>query len=225
MSTLAKITTALTAISFCILLIPNFLHSEFFLSMHYKILLISVFSFDLILSISLLIKYRNGISIVLIFLTGTTAIYLFSNSYDFSKIIYSEKTEQIPDSLILNNKPTRFPDEQLLIEYTKATENAAIAVLGRTENYTIFLLSANLKKSIKTEISEFDYIISQFSAPELEARKTFSAIVVTDKNGNFAAQECLRTIAFFSKGDKIGEEYFSENWQTVDNQQKIEQLK
>ncbi|GHT20316.1 hypothetical protein FACS189429_8480 [Bacteroidia bacterium] len=224
MSTLTKTATVLTAISFVILLISNILYCNFFQTETCNRILLGMFAFSLLLAIFSFAKNKNAFSVVLIFLTGITLTSLFFENYDVNKIFFSKENEQFSDSLAINNFNSQNAASQLFTEYTKATGNTAIAVLEKTDNLTVFLLSVQGKTAGKVGFREFDYTISQFATAELEARKTFSAIVIFDNNDNFSAQQCLRSVAFFSKGEKTGEEHFAENWQHIDNHNIIRQL-
>jgi len=144
---------------------------------------------------------------------------LLLDTYDFKKIIFAEKTEEIPDSLLINQNFNSQPTEkQLLTEYSKVSGNTAIAVLELNENYTVFLLSANKKTPPESSILEFDYEISQFSSAELEARKSFSAIIIFENKTDFSAKIRQNSVSFFSNGQNIGTQIFNSQFQTVETE-------
>lgn len=214
-----KISIVFLTISFCILLIPFVLQKEFFLTSNFNLLIIICFAVSLAMAIFSLIKEKNGFSVVLIFISSIILMSLLLDTYDFKKIIFAEKTEEIPDSLLINQNFNSQPTEkQLLTEYSKVSGNTAIAVLELNENYTVFLLSANKKTPPESSILEFDYEISQFSSAELEARKSFSAIIIFENKTDFSAKIRQNSVSFFSNGQNIGTQIFNSQFQTVETE-------
>lgn len=217
-----KISVALTAISFCLLLIPLILQKDFFLTSKFNLLLIGCFTVSLTTGIFSLLKEKNGFSAVLVFISSITLMSLLLNTYDIKKIIFTEKTEETSDSLLMyQNFDIQLTEKQLITEYIKKTGNTAIAVLELNKNYTVFLLSVNQKPHQDTTILKFEYEISQFSSAELEARKSFSAIIIFENKTNFSAKVCQNSVSFFASGQNIGTETFNSNFRTVKNEKEI----
>ncbi|MCL1867447.1 MAG: hypothetical protein FWF72_00635 [Paludibacter sp.] len=221
-----KISAAITAISFCILLIPTILQKEFSLTSKFDLLLIIVFAVSSAAGIFALIKDKNGFSAILVFASSITLTSLLLNTYDFKKIFLKENNfEEISDSLSINqNINTQPTEKQLLNQYVKATGNAAIAVVELNKNYTVFLLSINEKTPPDSSVLEFDYEISQFASPELEARKSFSAIVSFNSPTDFSAKVSQNSVNFFSDGKNIGTQTFDLQFKPITDEKELNLL-
>ncbi|MCL2597201.1 MAG: hypothetical protein FWD66_06010 [Paludibacter sp.] len=225
MSSRTKISAVLTAISFCILLIPIVLQKDFFLSDNFNYLITGFFAVSLIAAIFSLIKDKNGFSIMLVFITSISLISLLLNNYNFQKIFFSDKMEEVSDSLFFNqNYDTQLTDKQLLTDYQKATGNQAIAVLELNNDYTVFLLSVNKKTSPDISTLEFDYEISEFASAELEARKSYSAIIIFKNQTDNIVKIRQNSVSFFSNGQNIGTENFHSQYTIIRDEKKIDLL-
>lgn len=229
MSFRTKISTFLSVISFGILLIPIVLQKEIFLSDNFNFLTIGVFALSLATAIFSLIKEKQGISIILVFINSITLISLLSNTYDFQKHFLSDNTEEISDSSFMNynyeRNNNKLTEKQLLTDYQKATGIRAIAVIKVEKDYTVFLLSASKKAAPHSTSIAFDYEISEFASAELEARKSFSTIIIVENQTDFIVKLRQNSVAFFANGQNIGEENFHSQYQIIKDKKEIDFLR